>query len=338
MQTESGHPGVTKQSTWKQGKMGKTDHTPTLEIRANAQESSALQTWRRFFVFDVHFLTHLARLWHNRYLVFALTQRGIRARYKQSLIGVGWALITPLAMTAVFTYMYSALGLEGKKAFPCPPVLYLLFTLSFWNFLSRAITNGSTALVSNMDLVTKVYFPREVLPISSVLTNVVDLVFSFSLWAVVAAGYSFLYPQISSAYPQAHPFLPHAGWLWLPVIFFFQLLLILGIVFITSTLQVYFRDVGHLISLGLTLWLIITPVLYALGSFSGGRYTTLININPMTGIIDGYRLAIISRASPWYTPPNWEHHVVGSALFSIWIFLVGYSFFKHEEHYFADVV
>jgi ABC-type polysaccharide/polyol phosphate export permease len=58
----------------------------------------------------------------------------------------------------------------------------------------------------------------------------------------------------------------------------------------------------------------------------------------MTGIIDGYRLAIISRASPWYTPPNWEHHVVGSALFSIWIFLVGYSFFKHEEHYFADVV
>jgi hypothetical protein len=102
-------------------------------------------------------------------------------------------------------------------------------------------------------------FPREVLPISSVLTNVVDLVFSFSLWAVVAAGYSFLYPQISSAYPQAHPFLPHAGWLWLPVIFFFQLLLILGIVFITSTLQVYFRDVGHLISLGLTLWLIIPP-------------------------------------------------------------------------------
>ncbi|HNY26125.1 MAG TPA: ABC transporter permease [Candidatus Sumerlaeota bacterium] len=316
-----------------------TPHTPpTLEIQANADESSSVQVWRRFFIFDVHFVSNLARLWHNRYLIFALTQRGVRARYKQSLIGIGWALITPLAMTAVFTYMYSALGLEGRKTFPCPPVLYLLFTLSFWNFLTRAITNGSTALVSNMDLVTKVYFPREVLPISSVLTNVVDLVFSFLLWAGVAAGYSYLRPGVAFSYPHAYPFLPHAGWLWLPVIFFFHLLLILGIVFITATLQVYFRDVGHLINLGLTLWLIITPVLYAIGAFSGGRYTTLININPMTGIIDGYRLAIISRASPWYTAPNWEHHVVGSVLFSVWIFLVGYSFFKHEEQYFADVV
>ncbi|MFW6304017.1 MAG: ABC transporter permease, partial [Candidatus Sumerlaeota bacterium] len=205
-------------------------------------------------------------------------------------------------------------------------------------FFTKAVTNGSTALVSNMDLVTKVYFPREVLPIASVLTNVIDLCLSFSLWAIVAAGVTFIYPGLRETFPQAYPFLPHWGWLWLPLLVGTLLLFIHGVVFITSAMQVYFRDVSHLLNLGMLLWLFITPVMYPLRAFPGGRYTTLININPMTGIIDGLRLALISRRSPIYSAGNFEHHVIGAMIVSLVLFVVGYAFFKHEERYFADVV
>lgn len=300
-----------------------------------------------FFFFDIRIIRNLTRLWRNRYLVFALAQRGIRARYKQSLLGAGWALLTPLAMTAVVIYMYSALGINSNEDFPCPKVVYLLFTLAFWNFFTRAVGNGSTSLVSNMDLVTKVYFPREVLPISSVLMNMVDLLLAFGLWVVVAAGFSVLVPGLGEAFGGSAPYYPHWGWLWIPVLLGFLLMLILGVVFITGALQVYFRDVSHVISLGMNLWLIITPVLYPLGMFPGGKYTQLVNMNPMTGLIDGLRLAVISRQSPWMTRGMnnagelvnyWENHVVGACIFSVLIFLVGYCFFKHEERYFADVV
>lgn len=318
--------------------MSISPETTTSEITVRSDEQAVLPFWRQFLVFDLHVARHLSRLWENRYLVYALTLRGVRARYKQSLLGIGWALLTPLAMTAVITYMYHALGLEGRKTFPCPRVVYLLFTLGFWSFFTKAVTNGSTSLVANMDLVTKVYFPREVLPISSVLMNMVDLALTFLLWVVVAAGYTLFVPESQHLFPIAYPFFPHAGWLWLPVLLGFLLMLILGLVFIASALHVYFRDVGHVVALGLFLWLIVTPVLYPQGAFAGGRYTMLINVNPMTGIIDGLRLAVVSRQSPWITDGAWEHHVVGAAVFSIALFLVGYSFFKHEERHFADVV
>jgi homopolymeric O-antigen transport system permease protein len=320
--------------------MPTTRTTTTREITVREDEQTTPEIWRRFFVFDIHLIDHLGRLWENRYLIHALTVRGIRARYKQSLIGVGWALLTPLAMTIVCAYMYGALGISDRKGatFPCPTPIYLLFTLAFWSFFTRAVTNGSTSLVTNMDLVTKVYFPREVLPIASVLTNLVDLALAFLMWAIFAACYSFFGPDPGPLHQAAYPYYPHAGWLWLPVLLAAHLLLILGIIFIASTMQVYFRDIGHLIGLGMLLWLIITPVLYPLGAFSGGRYTMLMNLNPMTGIIDGYRLAIISRQSPWVTDGNWEHHVIGAVIFAVFIFMTGYSFFKHEERYFADVV
>ncbi|MBN1866986.1 ABC transporter permease [Candidatus Sumerlaeota bacterium] len=291
--------------------------------------------WRWFvglLPFDLHLLRNLGRLGQNRFLLYALTVRGIRARYKQSLLGVGWALMTPAAMTAVFVYLYSLVQFDQRKQFPCPPALYLLFTLSFWSFFTKAVTNGSTSLVSNMDLVTKVYFPREVLPISSALMNLVDWVLAFGMYVVVAAGFTFLVPSAKTHFAAAYPFLPHAGWLWLPVLLAVHLLFILGLVFVASAMQVYFRDVGHLVNLGLFLWLVITPVLYPLRAFAGGRYTMLININPMTGIIDGYRLALISRMNPW------DKHVIASALVAIVLFLVGYCFFKHEERHFADAV
>jgi lipopolysaccharide transport system permease protein len=313
------------------------DSNTTFEVSVREDEGQRASRLRPYICFDFHLVAHLRRLWKDRFLVFALTVRGIRARYKQSLLGVGWALLTPLAMTAVTYYMYRALGLESK-VFPCPRIIYLLFMMTFWTFTTRAITNGSTSLVSNLDLVTKIYFPREVLPIASVLTNLVDLGLSFATWTIMAAIISFMNPSLAISYPRVYPFIPHIGWLWIPVLLTIHILFILGLVFIASTLQVYFRDIGHLVSLGTLLWLIITPVMYPLGAFAGGRYTMLININPMTGILDGYRLAVISRASPWVTAGNWEHHVIGAAIFSVFIFLVGYSFFKHEERYIADVV
>lgn len=303
-----------------------------MELTVSEDEAATPPFWRRVFVFDVHLLSHLLRLWHSRYLIFALTLRGFRARYKQSLIGVGWALVTPLAMTAVFLIMYKKVKFESM-AFPCPKPLYLLLTLSFWNFFSKSVTNGATSLASNMDLVTKVYFPREVLPLSSVLLNLVDWCLSFSLFVLAAAIYTFFFRQQAFGLPLDYPFIPHWGWLWLPILMVLLLMFTMGLVFVVSTMQVYFRDVGHLIGLSLFLWFFVTPIFYPLRAFAGGRYTSIVNINPMTGLIDSFQIALIGRGNPFV-----HNHVLGAATMAVLVFLLGYSFFKHEERYFADVV
>ena len=323
--------------------------TSTLEIIEPESRSGLARVWRRFFVFDPRILHHLLQLWKNRYLLYALTKRGVRARYKQSLLGVGWALLIPAAMTIVATYIFTRARLDDHiHSFPCPFPIYVLCMLTFWSFFQKAVINGSTALVTNMDLVTKVYFPREVLPISSVLMNLVDLFFAFLMFMIVAFAGTHLAPLVAQAsHGGAHPgplarvashftgaylFLPHVRWLWVPVFLALLCLFTVGLVFFASAMQVYFRDVSHLIGLALSLWMFLTPVFYPLRALAGGRFTTLIIFNPVTGLLDGIQLALIARQFPW------EHHVIYAAAFSVGLFLVGYSFFKHEERYFADVV
>ena len=320
--------------------MESTRDTTTLEIIEPENRSGLARVCRRFFIFDPRILHHLLQLWRNRYLLYALTRRGVRARYKQSLLGVGWALLIPAAMTIVATYIFTRAKLdEHIHSFQCPFPIYVLCMLTFWSFFQKAVTNGSTALVSNMDLVTKVCFPREVLPISSVLMNLVDLFFAFLMFMIVAFAGTHLAPLVAHTFPRlashftgAYLFLPHVRWLWVPVFLALLCLFTVGLVFFASAMQVYFRDVSHLIGLALSLWMFLTPVFYPLRALAGGRFTTLIILNPVTGLLDGIRLALIARQSPW------EHHVIYAAVFSVGLFLVGYSFFKHEERYFADVV
>lgn len=311
----------------------------TLELTVQDDAPTLPFFLRRFFMFDLHLLGHWRRLWQNRYLLYALTIRGIRARYKQSMLGVGWALLTPAAMTLVFTYVFTRAGLTSKVGYPCPVPLYILCMMTFWNYFQRGITNGSTSLVSNMDLVTKVYFPREVLPIASVCMNLVDWMLAFSMFVLVALLGPILAPPLKEFVPNwaqhfmtGWTFAPHLRWLWTPVFLLLMSLFVLGLVFIASTLQVYFRDISHLINLGLFLWLFVTPVLYPLDALAGGRATSIIIVNPITGLLDGLQLSLLGHQFPW------ENHVLYAAAFSVALFLVGYSFFKHEERYFADVV
>ena len=319
--------------------MANVDNSPILELTVHENQSRLPALLRAFFIFDLHFARNFRKLWDDRYLLYALTLRGIRSRYKQSLLGVGWALLTPAAMTFVFSYMLSRTGISSRMAYPCPMPLYTLCLLTFWNLFSRSVTNGSNALVSNMDLVTKVYFPREVLPISSVLMNLVDWFFSFLMFMFVAAvGTNMtdvlakISPNFATQFAGSYHFLPHWNWVWLPVFLFLLLLFINGLVFITATLQVYFRDVAHLVSLVVFLWLFVTPVLYPLRAIAGGRASTLIIFNPVTGLLDGIQKCFISGQFPW------EHHTIFAAIVAVVIFLAGYSFFKHEERFFADVV
>ncbi|HBF34928.1 TPA: hypothetical protein DDW35_10245 [Candidatus Sumerlaeota bacterium] len=319
--------------------MRDADNSPILELSVHESQSRLPALLRAFFIFDLHFARNFGKLWNDRYLLYALTLRGIRGRYKQSMLGVGWALLTPAAMTFVFSYMLSRTGISGRMVYPCPMALYTLCMLTFWNLFSRSITNGSTALVSNMDLVTKVYFPREVLPIASVLMNLVDWFVAFLMYVFVAAvGTNCTHflakfsPNLATQFAGDYHFYPHANWLWVPVLMVLLLLFINGLVFIAATLQVYFRDVAHLINLAVFLWLFMTPVLYPLRAIAGGRASTLIIFNPVTGLLDGIQMALISGHFPW------EHHVLFAAAVSVFIFLAGYSFFKHEERFFADVV
>ena len=310
----------------------------SLEITVRDDESTVPQLWRRVFVFDLHLVRHLARLWKSRYLLYALAMRGIRSRYKQSMLGIGWALLTPAAMTVVFSYVFTRMGVSEKVIYPAPLPLFLLFNLTFWNLFQRALTNGSTSLVTNMDLVTKVFFPREVLPISSVLTNLVDWALAFTMFLIFAFAVTFfsdmfrLIPGFAAHFPAGYRFVPHVRWLWVPVLLLLLLLFTMGVVFAAATMQVYFRDVSHFLSLVWMLWLVLTPVLYPLAALAGGRATTLIILNPLTGLFDGLRLAMLARQSPW------ENHVIYAAGCSVIVFVAGYCFLKHEERYFADVV
>jgi lipopolysaccharide transport system permease protein len=320
--------------------MSKRRGVTTPELTVVEDELRLPQFFRRFFIFDLRLPLHLLRLWQNAYLLYALTLRGVRARYKQSVVGIGWAVITPAAMTAVFTYLFVRTRLNEAVPFPCPFPVYALCMLTFWTFFQRAVANGSTALVTNMDLVTKVYFPREVLPISSVLTNLVDWAVAFVMFVLAAFAHSRLVPRVAGHFPSwkryaetsDYVFGPHVAWLWVPLLFAALVLFAMGVVFFVSALQVYFRDMSHLVNLGLFLWMFLTPVLYPLDAVAGGRATTLIILNPVTGILDGIRLALLNGRSPW------EHHVIYGAGCSLILFVAGYSFFKHEERYFADVV
>ncbi|NQU43986.1 hypothetical protein HQ520_11930, partial [bacterium] len=173
----------------------------------------------------------------------------------------------------------------------------------------------------------------------AILTNLVDWALAFLMFVVVALLGSYVIPHLSDLMPRmaahfsgGYQFYPHLRWLWLPVLLFFLFLFVSGLVFVAAAMQVYFRDVSHLINLGLFLWLFVTPILYPLRALSGGRFTTLLILNPLTGLMDGIQLVLLQRLSPW------ENHALYAAGFSVVLFVAGYCFFKHEERYFADVV
>jgi lipopolysaccharide transport system permease protein len=260
------------------------------------------------------YLNHFKALYNRQELIFVWTKRTILARYQQSILGVFWAIIQPAAVVLIFSVIFT-------KFIPVdtgdiPYVVFSYTAMLPWTLFSSSITDMVDSLVINMNLVSKIYFPREILPLASVLARLFDFAIASSLLIILMIYYRMplLTPNI----------------LYLPFILFVQLALMLGIGFIGAALNVFFRDLKHIFALVLQLWFYATPIIYPV-SVVPEQYRTLYSLNPMVAIIQSYRAVLLYQQPP-------DSGLSYAAMFAFVTIIAGYWFFKKLEFQFADVV
>ncbi len=247
-------------------------------------------------------------------LLMNLTRREVKGRYSQSLFGAGWAIAQPLATMAVFTLVFARLAQMPSDGAPYP--LFAFSALVPWFFFSNSVTSGTMSLVTYRNIVTKTYFPREIVPLAQVGSRLVDLAAASGLFVVLMIFYR----------RGVGPW----GAL-VPLFFALLVLFTLGVTLATSAINVFYRDVSPVVQIGLQLWLYLTPVAYPLSAVPE-RYRTFFLLNPLTGVVEGLRAVLIFGREP-----DWQ--VVGiSASIIVTIFIGAIVLFKKTDKYFADVI
>ena len=250
----------------------------------------------------------------HRDLLLAWTSRIIRARYQQSVLGGLWAIVQPLSMVIIFAVIFTLFIPVDTGNVP-----YMIFAYTAmvpWALFTGSLSEMVQSLVGNMNLVSKIYFPREILPIAALLARLLDAVIAFTLLIVMMIFYRMPVLTLS--------------WLFLPLILVIQVAFSLGLGFIGAALNVFYRDITHLVALGLQIWLYATPIIYPVTAVPE-KYQTLYFLNPMAGIIESYRAVILRGEMP--QSYLWLSAVIGGI-----ILIFGYWIFKRLEFQFADVV
>jgi lipopolysaccharide transport system permease protein len=258
--------------------------------------------------------SYISELAQSKDLIRAWTGRIIRARYQQSTLGWLWAVIQPAAQVAIVTIIFTRFVRIDTGEIP-----YIIFSYAGivpWTLLSTSLTDMSASLVQNMDLVTKIYFPREALPLSAMLARLMDFFVALILLVVLM-----VYFQM--------PFFP-IGWFYLPLIVVIQITLILGLGLIFAALNVYYRDVQPLLTLGIQLWFYASPIIYPV-SMVPANLRPIYFLNPMAGILEAYRSVLFYQSVP-------SEYLFLAAGISLVIFTTGYWLFKRLELQFADIV
>lgn len=259
-------------------------------------------------------ISGLRELARYRDLFYTLTLHRIRVRYKQSALGLGWALIQPLAMMLVYTIIFSIFARFPSKGIPYS--VFVLCGILPWNFFQTALSSSATGLVSHTALITKVYFPREILPFSYVMAAFFDFLVACIILVTMMAWY-------------------HVGLtvnvLYVVPILLVEVAFISGVALFFSAFQVRFRDVGIAMPLILQLWMFCAPVVYSYSDVPK-RFRSLYILDPMAGIVENFRRVVIQGIGA-------DLHLLGiSALVAIVILPVGYMYFKHREATMADVI
>lgn len=247
-------------------------------------------------------------------LIRAWTGRTIRGRYQQSALGWLWAVIQPVATVAIFAIVFTRFIPVDTGGVPY--ILFLYTAVVPWTLLATSLPDMSMSLVQNMNLVSKIYFPREALPIAAMLARLVDFGISAFVLAVLVVLYE-LPLSLSSL-------------LYLPLILGIQLALILGLGIGCAAINVFYRDVDPLLRLGIQIWFYASPIIYPI-SVVPEKWYPLYFLNPMAGIIVAYREVLIGGKPPGL-------YLLPSAIVSLMILFVGYWFFKRVESQFADIV
>lgn len=263
---------------------------------------------------------HLSEVWEYRELLYFLTWRDVKVRYKQAVLGVVWAVLQPVLTMVVFTIVfnkimkvqYTPTVLNGKEV---PYAIFTYAALLPWQLFAGALARAGSSLVGNANLLTKVYFPRLIIPISAVVAGLVDFAISFVVFLILMAAYGMM--------PTWHV-------VWLPLLVLLAMATALAFGLWLSALNVLYRDVQYIIPFLVQLWMFIAPVVYA-PDFSNPVYRFLYSLNPMAGVINGFRWALIGGSPPSGTTAA-SVVIVGVLL------ITGLLYFKRMERTFADVV
>jgi lipopolysaccharide transport system permease protein len=255
----------------------------------------------------------LRDVWEYRELIYFLVWRDVKVRYKQTAFGAAWAIIQPVSTMVVFSLFFGRLAKMPSDGVPYP--VFSLAALVPWTFFAAALTQSANSLVANQHLLTKVYFPRLVVPTAAVLAGLVDFAVAFVVLAAMVAYFRIV---------------PTAAVLWLPFFLLLALATALGAGLWLAALNVAYRDVRYVLPFLVQVWLFVTPVAYP-SSLLGEPWRTLYGLNPMAGVVDGFRWALLGTAA---VPRAMIAISTGAAA----ALLVGGAFyFRRTERSFADL-
>lgn len=253
-------------------------------------------------------------LWEYRDLFYFLAWRDFKVRYKQTVIGAAWAIIRPLLTMLVFTIVFGSIAklpTEGEAPYPI-----MVFTAMLpWYFFASTLSESANAVINNSAMISKVYFPRIIAPTAPLLVNIVDFLISFILLLGMMVWYRFQ---------------PSINILWLPLFLILAAITALGLGYLISALNVKYRDFRYVIPFMVQIGLYISPVGFS-SQVIPEQWRLLYSLNPMVGVIDGFRWMIIGDKTHLY----WDGFLLSIAV-SLTLFLIGYRYFMHTERQFAD--
>ncbi len=258
---------------------------------------------------------NLRDLWIYRELVYFLTWRDLKVRYKQSVLGVLWAIIKPFLAMVVFTIFFGNLAKLPSDGLPYP--IWSYTGLLPWEFFAAALSVSARSMLTSGNMVSKIYFPRIIVPLASVFANLVDFLIAF----VILIGMMIFY-HIT----------PTINMLWLPAFMLLSVITALGVGLWFSALLVMYRDINYMLPFITQIWMFISPVVYA-SSVVPEKWRVLYSLNPMAGVVEGFRWALLGTQQS-ISPLM----IAISSVIALTLFISGLFFFRRMERVFADMI
>jgi len=257
----------------------------------------------------------IRELWQYRELLFIFTWRDLKVRYKQTFLGALWAIVPPVMTMIVFSAFFGGFASMPSDGVPYP--IFVFTGLLIWNYFSSALTNSSNSMINHQAMIQKIYFPRLIIPFSSIMAGLVDFGIASTVLLVLMAYYN-ICPGL-------------VGILLIPVLLFITILASLGMGLIFSAINVKYRDVRYVLPFVIQLGLFVTPVIYPL-SMVEGKWQFILWLNPMTSVIENARAALLGTDDvQWWL-------LVFSFFVSLLLFVTGIFYFRRVEKDFADII
>ena len=266
------------------------------------------------------FKINLKEIWRYRDLMWLFVRRDFVAQYKQTILGPLWHIIQPLLTTLVFLFLFGKVAKIGTDGIE--PVLFYMAGISIWNYFSACLTNTSSTFITNASIFGKVYFPRLVIPLSIVISNIIRFVIQFGLLLIFMIIYAFRGVTFSIT----------AYWLFIPLLIFVMAGIGFGLGVIISSLTTKYRDLSLLLAFAVQLGMYATPIAYPLSFLEATKYKWLININPLTSIVEGFRYCLFEKGTVTLGA------LLYSFIFMLIVVIVGVLIFNKVERDFMDTV